>query len=99
MLSLNDLILQIHMTFLNHPHSVEWVSSFKDDIAPLSLQEFDTLINMLEGVSEQEEDNYTQTIMYNNIPKHLQERAANTSNFQRLIDQLRIEYAIWQTNS
>ena len=94
--TLNDIALQIHMTFLNHKDSVEWISSFKDEIASLSDYDFQTLINMLEGISQAEHNNFAEALTMNNIPAHLQKRATTASNFNHLIEHLKLEYFHWQ---
>ncbi len=95
--NLNDIVLRIHMTFLSNKHTVEWITSFEDEISPLSQQEFHNLVSMLEGVSEAERANFMETLTYNDIPEHLLSKAANPSNFDALIEQLKIEYSRWKS--
>lgn len=97
MQSLNDIVLQIHMTFLSNKDSIGWITSFKDEISPLSYQEFQNLVNMLEGVSEAEHANFTETLNSNAMPAHLKARAESTLNFDALIQQLKIEYTLWNS--
>lgn len=95
MKSLSDICLQIHMTFLNHKDSVEWIKSFKDDIAPLSQTDFENLINLLEGIAIQEQANFTETLYNSRIPQKLLAKAIDPSAFYLLIEQLRIERRRW----
>ncbi len=95
--SINDIVLRIHMTFLNNKRSVDWISSFKDEIAPLDEAEFHKLIDILHGISEQEQANFADAIMHNNIPAHLQQRAGETLDFTALIEKLQAEYARWKS--
>ncbi len=99
MRSLNDISLQIHMTFLNNKDSVEWITSFKDDIVPLSQRDFDSLIDALEGIAIQEQANFTETIYNNRIPQQLQAKATDPSAFYLLIEQLRIERRRWDVET
>ena len=98
MTSLNDISLQIHMTFLNHKDSVEWISSFKDDIEPLSQRDFDSLIILLEGIAIEEQANFTETLYNSRIPQKLQAKATDPSAFYLLIEQLRIERRHWDAD-
>lgn len=96
MRSLNDIILQIHMTFLNHKNSLEWVSSFKDEISPLSQEDFNTLIGMLEGVAQEEQNNYMESLQNNKIPMHLQMKATLPDQLYNVIDLLKRLYLDWK---
>jgi hypothetical protein len=95
--TLNDTVLRIHMTYLSNKESVEWIASFENEIAHLDMAEFQNLVNMLEGVSGEEQANFDETIMNNEIPMHLQNRAAGSNNFSALIEQLKIEYSRWNS--
>ncbi len=95
-MSLNDIVLRIHMTFLSNKDSVEWITSFKDEISPLSQDEFENLVNVLEGVSQEEQANFSETVMNNQIPAHLLSRATDISKFHELIERLKVEYAHWK---
>ena len=96
MKNLNDIVLQIHMTFLSNKGSVEWIASFEDDISPLKEKEFQNLINILEGVAQQEQANFMESAHYNNIPAHIQTKESDPSNFYALIEQLMLEYTQWK---
>jgi hypothetical protein len=96
MRNLNDIVLQIHMTFLNHRDSVAWISSFKDEISPLSEAEFQRLIDMLEGVDQAEQANFAESLSMNNIPSHLQLKAAGQATLYVLIEKLKEEYSSWR---
>ena len=93
--SLNDIVLRIHMTFLSNQHTVEWVASFENEVSPLSGEDFDNLVAMLEGVAREEHNNFIETINNNAIPDHLHARAANLSKFHDVIEQLKTEYTRW----
>lgn len=97
--SLNDIVLRIHMTYINNKHDVEWIVSFEDEIAPLNEEDFTTLIGMLEGVFEQEQANFMETIMHNEIPMHLQSKAATTSNLVEIIERLKLHYPQWKAQN
>lgn len=92
MSSINDLVLRIHMTFLNNKNSVEWVETFDEEIAPLSQEEFEKLVDILNGVAEQEQANYADAVMQNAIPEHLQRRAGASLDFSALIEKLQEVY-------
>lgn len=96
MSSLNDIVLRIHMTFLNNKDRVDWISSFEDEITPLSEDDFNNLVHVLEGVCQEEQVNFSDTIMNNQIPSHLLSRATDATKFYELIEQLKIEYARWK---
>jgi uncharacterized membrane protein SpoIIM required for sporulation len=91
----HDVAMQIHMTFLNHKDSVEWISGFKEEITSLPYHQFETLIQTLEGISQAEEDNFTQAINSHNIPPHLQAKAATVANFKHLIEHIKLKYLHW----
>jgi len=93
--SINDLVLQIHMTFLSNKTSVEWISSFKEDIVPLNESDFQRLVSMLEGVAQQEQENYMQSLQMNKIPVHLQRKAVDVGSLYHLIEHLKSEYIAW----
>jgi len=99
MQNLNDIVLQIHMTFLNHKESIEWISSFENEISPLNEKEFEDLINMLEGVAHQEQANFMESIHHNKIPMHLQVKALEAPSFHDLIEQLKHERKHWKSKS
>lgn len=95
MSSLNDLVLQIHMTLLNHKDSIDWITSFKDEIAPLKPYEFEKLITTLEGVVMEEQNNFMDTVMHNQIPISLQAKASGPEKLVELIERLKVEYQGW----
>ncbi len=97
--SLNDIVLRIHMTYINNKHDVEWIISFEEEISPLSQEDFNKLIGMLEGVFEQEQANFMETIMHNDIPMHLQAKAATTSNLVEIIERLKVHYPEWKAKA
>ncbi len=94
--NLNDTVMRIHMTFLNHKRSTDWIISFEDEIAPLSSEEFMQLIHMLEGIAQMEQNNQNDSMTMNAIPTHLQNRASH-NYFADLIERIHIEYARWRS--
>ncbi len=97
MTNINDIVLHIHMTYLNNKHSIAWISSFEDEIAPLSTEEFQRLIHLLDEIAQAEQANFMESIINHSIPASLQTKAADASNFLGLIEQLKIEYAQWKS--